>query len=51
MLTRIAREKALPFDLLIPNATTIVAMTEARAGSLSRVNNVKEQMTALHADD
>ena len=29
MLTRIAREKALPFDLLIPDATTIAAMTEA----------------------
>lgn len=51
MLTRIAKEKALPFDPLIPNATTIAAMKEARAGNLPRVNNVKELMTALHADD
>ena len=30
MLTRIAREKALPFEPLVPNATTIAAMKEAR---------------------
>lgn len=51
MLTRIATEKVLPFDPLIPNATTIAAMKEARAGNLPRVNNTKELMTALHADD
>jgi len=28
-LTRIAREKEMPFDPLIPNATTIAAMEEA----------------------
>jgi DNA-damage-inducible protein J len=32
MLTRVAREKALPFEPLIPNETTIAAMREARAG-------------------
>lgn len=51
MLTRVAREKALPFDPLIPNATTIAAMKEARAANLPRVNSVKELMTALHAGD
>ena len=30
MLTRIAHEKALPFEPLVPNATTIAAMKEAR---------------------
>jgi DNA-damage-inducible protein J len=30
MLTRIAREKSLPFDPLVPNAETIAAMTAAR---------------------
>ena len=30
MLTRIAKEKALPFEPLTPNATTIAAMKEAR---------------------
>ena len=32
MLTRIAREKVLPFEPLVPNAQTIQAMREARAG-------------------
>ena len=36
MLTRVAREHALPFDPLIPNATTVAAMLEARAGNLPR---------------
>ncbi|WP_237388518.1 type II toxin-antitoxin system RelB/DinJ family antitoxin, partial [Xenorhabdus sp. Sc-CR9] len=31
MLTRVAREKALPFEPLVPNETTIAAMREARA--------------------
>jgi DNA-damage-inducible protein J len=29
MLTKVAHEHALPFDPLIPNATTIAAMKEA----------------------
>ena len=38
MLTRIAREKALPFEPLIPNETTIAAMREERSGGhLSRL--------------
>ena len=51
LLTRVAREHALPFDPLIPNATTIAAMKEARAGNLPRVNSIEELKTALHADD
>lgn len=51
MLTKVAREHALPFDPLIPNATTIAAMKEARAGNLPRANNISELMAALHADD
>ena len=37
MLTRVAREKALPFDPLIPNEATIAAMKEAREGKLETV--------------
>ena len=38
MLTRIAREKALPFEPLIPNEKTIKAMRQARSGKgLERV--------------
>jgi len=50
-LTRVAREKAMPFEPLIPNATTIAAMEEARRGGLPRYNNVQELMDALNADD
>jgi len=32
MLTRIAREKALPFEPLVPNEVTIKAMKDARRG-------------------
>ena len=34
MMTRIAAEKALPFDPLVPNAETIAAIQEARLGGL-----------------
>jgi len=51
MLTRIAREKALPFEPLIPNETTIAAMREARAGNLKRFGSVGALMANLHAED
>ncbi len=51
MLIRVAREHALPFDPLIPNATTIAAMEDARAGKLHRVDSIEELMQTLHADD
>lgn len=50
MLTRVAREKALPFDPLVPNATTIEAMKEARRGNLETVT-LDELKTVLDADD
>ncbi|MEO8408790.1 MAG: type II toxin-antitoxin system RelB/DinJ family antitoxin [Oxalobacteraceae bacterium] len=51
LLTKIAREHALPFDPLIPNAETIEAMKEARRGNLSSVATVAELMTDLNAPD
>lgn len=51
MLTRVAREHALPFDPLIPNETTIAAMKEARAGNLQSVTSVEALKNALRADD
>lgn len=51
LLTKIAREHALPFDPLVPNATTIAAMKEARAGNLPRANSIEELKKLLHADD
>lgn len=51
MLTRIAREKALPFEPLIPNAETIAAMKEARRGGLASFESVDALMQDLNADD
>jgi DNA-damage-inducible protein J len=49
LLTRIAQEHALPFDPLIPNATTIAAMMEARRGNLETVS-FEELQAVLDAD-
>ena len=51
MLTRVAREKALPFEPLVPNAATIEAMKEARRGGLKSFATVEDLMTDLNADD
>jgi DNA-damage-inducible protein J len=51
LLTRIAREKMLPFEPLTPNETTIAAMREARAGNLKSFDSVEALMTDLHAED
>jgi DNA-damage-inducible protein J len=51
MLTRIAREKALPFEPLVPNAVTIAAMKEARRGGLKSFATVEDVMADLNADD
>ena len=51
LLTRVAHEKALPFAPLVPNADTIAAMNEARAGSLPRFEDVRSLLDDLHADD
>ncbi|BGI52704.1 MAG: hypothetical protein HamCj_10570 [Candidatus Hamiltonella defensa (Ceratovacuna japonica)] len=49
MLTRTAREKALPFEPLVPNETTIAAMREARAGKLDTVT-LESIQAELNAD-
>ena len=51
LLTRIAREKALPFEPLVPNAETIAAMQEARRGKLASFATVDELMADLNAPD
>jgi DNA-damage-inducible protein J len=51
LLTRIAKEKALPFEPLIPNAETIAAMNEARHGKLASFKSVDALLTDLNADD
>ena len=51
MMVRIATEKALPFEPLIPNEETIAAMKEARRRDLPRFNSVGALMDDLNADD
>ncbi len=51
LLTKVARDHALPFDPLIPNIETIAAIKESRAGNLSSVKTIKELKKRLHADD
>lgn len=51
LLTKIAHDKALPFEPLVPNKTTVEAMRQARAGKLPKADSVAALMAALHADD
>ncbi len=51
MVTRIAREKTLPFDPLAPNAETIEAMKQARRGALPSFTSVDALMADLNAAD
>ena len=51
MLIRVAHDKALPFEPLVPNATTIEAMKEARASRGLSFTNVDALMADLNADD
>ena len=51
LLVRVAREKALPFEPLTPNAETIEAMKAARRGELVTVKRVEDLFESLRADD
>lgn len=51
MLTRIVAERALPFELLVPNETTIAAIREAREGKLHSAANFDDLLVQLNADD
>jgi DNA-damage-inducible protein J len=51
LLTRVAREKALPFDPLVPNSETIEAMKAARRGDLMTASSVQNLLADLNADD
>ena len=51
MMIRIATEKALPFEPLIPNKETIAAMQAARRGELTTVGQVDKLLAGLNAED
>jgi DNA-damage-inducible protein J len=51
LLVRVARERALPFEPLAPNAETIEAMKAARRGELVTVGKPGKLLASLNADD
>ena len=51
LLTRVATEKALPFNVQVPNAKTAAAMEEARRGGLKSFDSVPDLMADLNAED
>jgi DNA-damage-inducible protein J len=51
LMVRVAKEKALPFEPLSPNARTIRAMKEARRSKLKRFARVEDLMADLNAKD
>ena len=51
MMTRIAKEKRMPFELLIPNAETIEALEEGRRGGLKTFDTIEDLMADLNAED
>ena len=51
LLTRIAAEKALPFEVRVPNSETIVAMQAGDRGEVLKAATVGQMMAQLHAND
>jgi DNA-damage-inducible protein J len=51
LLTRIAVEKALPFEVRVPNAQTVAAMQAGDRGEVSKASSVAEMMAQLNAND
>jgi DNA-damage-inducible protein J len=47
LLTRVAAEQALPFEVKVPNAVTRAAMAEARKGGLRSASSVSALMADL----
>jgi len=51
MMMRVAAEKALPFEPLVPNAETIKAMKAARRGKLVTAGKPGKLLAGLNEDD
>jgi DNA-damage-inducible protein J len=51
MMMRIAADKALPFEPLIPNAETVEAMKAARRGELVKAGPAENLLASLNAGD
>jgi DNA-damage-inducible protein J len=51
LMVRIAKEKHLPFEPLVPNAKTVAAMKAARRGELIDAGKVDNLFKKLNAKD
>ncbi len=51
MMMRIAHDKAMPFEPLIPNADTVEAMKAIRRGEATTVSSIPALFESLNADD
>ena len=51
MMMRIAKDKALPFEPLVPNAETVEAMRAARKGDVVTVDSTDALIASLNEGD
>jgi DNA-damage-inducible protein J len=51
LLTRVAAENALPFEVKVPNVKTAAAIQAARKGGLPSFQNVSDLIADLNAED
>ncbi len=51
LLVRVAAERALPFDVRVPNAETGAAIRELEDGRGARLESIDDLLADLNADD
>lgn len=51
LLVRVVAERALPFDVRVPNAETAAAIQELEAGQGARLESINDLLADLNADD
>lgn len=51
LLTRVAAEEAVPFELRVPNRETTRAIGEGEQGKVSKAKSVSAMMADLNAND
>jgi DNA-damage-inducible protein J len=51
MLIRVVEDRALPFELVRPNAKTVRAIKAARDGNVKKAKNSKQLLEKLNARD
>jgi len=51
LLTRVAHERMMPLELMMPNATTLAAFKEANGSVLPDFDSIQSLMDDLHEED